>query len=152
MVRRRPAESGIAVLAALLVLLLVSLASALVMASLELRMRVVQQEARRVHLSALSDAAIAETVAELSRNRGYPGIPRRSFDDGWLESSVVDLGTGRRQVTARAGYGGWTETVQVEARFTPTSARILGWRRLAEESTPPVGSPRSPPLVPRHPP
>ena len=110
--RRR--EEGHALVLALFTLLLVSLATALVATGITLRMHSVQRGTVAAQVTAIEDAAIAETLARLSASDSFSGIPRRDFGTGWLSSQVerngsrarlyivVQVGEQQRQTTITA--------------------------------------------------
>ena len=54
----------------------------------QLRMRIVREDAETVILSGLSDAAVAEAVANLAASAYYSGSPEHTFGDGKIASTV----------------------------------------------------------------
>lgn len=123
-------EAGFALPAVLLAVLLLSIALALVAASLQLRISLVRREAQSLTLTALSDAALAETVAWISQDPTYGGVPPRGFGGGRLRSEVRLLSPGRYEVVATATYAGRTRTVEAEVARPPgATARVVRWRR-----------------------
>lgn len=141
---RRRGQVGSALLTALLVLLLVSIALAILAASLQLRMRLARQEAETVNLVALTDGALAETLAHLHAEPGFRGAPEHPLGRGRVKSQVTALGMGLYTVVATATYAGKERSVQAEvvrAEGTKRDAlgqprpvvwvRVTSWRRLA---------------------
>ena len=128
MVRRR--ERGYALLAAVLVVFLLSIALALLGASLQLRMRLVREEGKTVILGALSDAAVAEAVANLAQSASYSGSSEHELGGGRIGSKVEPQGTGIYNVVATATFGGRKRVVQAEVVREPGMARVRFWRRL----------------------
>jgi Tfp pilus assembly protein PilV len=127
-------DDGFALPGALLALLLLSVALALVAASLQLRMRLVLRESRSLTLTALSDAALAETLARLSEDAAFRGAPEHAFGAGSLKSEVRPLSAVRFEVTATAGYAGRKRVVEADVVRPPgETARVVRWRALAEE-------------------
>jgi type II secretory pathway pseudopilin PulG len=122
-------EDGFALLVALVVLLLVSIALALVAAALQIRMRLVRQEAQTVRLMALSDAALAETLASLTYNPDFDGVAEQAFGGGRIASAVRPLGSSRYEVLAVALYAGKERAVDAEVVRTPLGARVVRWER-----------------------
>ena len=123
-------EDGFILPAVLLAILLLSIGLALVATSLQLRRGMVRREARSVTLTALSDAALAETLARLSQDPYYDGVPERDFGGGRLRSTVRFLSPGRYEVVATALYAGQERTVEAEVSRPPGSpARVVRWRR-----------------------
>ena len=82
----RRGEAGFGLLMALMVLFLVSIALALLGGSLQLRMRLVREDAETVILTALSDAAVAEAVAHLAQDPNYPGESAHDFGHGKIST------------------------------------------------------------------
>jgi len=125
-------ESGYALLTALLVIFLLSIALSLLAASLQLRMRIVREDAETVILSGLSDAAVAEAVANLAASGYYySGSPEHTFGDGKITSTVEPESPGLYNVVATATYAGRKRAVEVEIFRAPGVARVRRWRRLA---------------------
>jgi type II secretory pathway pseudopilin PulG len=130
MVSRRHREAGFALPTVLLAVLLLSIALALIAASLQLRMRLVRREAQALTLSALSDAALAETLARLTQNAYYLGVGERPFGGGSLKSEVRFRSPGRYEVVATATYAGRERTVVAEVVRPPgASAQVVRWKR-----------------------
>ncbi len=128
MVRRR--DDGFALAAVLLAILLLSIGLALVAASLQLRMRLVRREAQSVTLTALSDAALAETLAELSKDAYHHGVREHGLGPGRLRSEVRFLSPGRYRVVATATYAGRERIVEAEVlRPAGGAPQVLRWRR-----------------------
>jgi hypothetical protein len=123
-------EAGFGLLGALMVLFLLSVALALLAGSLQLRMRLVREDAQTVILTALSDGAVAEAVANLAQNADYPGAPEHDFGQGKIATRVESLGPGLFDVVATATYSGRTRTVEAEVFRAPGIARVRRWRRL----------------------
>ena len=128
MSRRR--ESGFALLSALLVIFLLSIALGLLAASLQIRLRLVREDAESVILTALSDAAVAEAVANLARSASYSGSPEREYGGGKIASQVTQLSPGIYKVTATAAYSSRRREVEAEVVRAPGTARVRRWRRL----------------------
>lgn len=135
--RRRPGgkgESGSALLAALAVALLLGIALDLVAASLALRMRELRREQRVAELDALADAALAETLAELSRSGAFSGVDRHAFAGGELSSEVERISSGPLavyRVTATGSRDGWTRSVEARVERSLTGTRVTSWALLA---------------------
>ncbi len=125
--RRR--ERGYALLSAVLVVFLLSIALALLGASLQLRMRLVREEGKTVILGALSDAAVAEALANLAQSASYSGAPEHELGGGRIGSQVEPLGAGIYDVVATASFGGRRRVVHAEVVREPGVARVRFWRR-----------------------
>lgn len=128
--RGRTGQKGHALVTALFVLLLVSLAVALVAASMDSAMRGVRHELRSLKLTALTDAAVAEAMARLADSPGFTGQPAHPFGGGTLGSEVTKTGDTTWRIQAWARHGGITRTVRVDVRQTVRGYAISGWRRV----------------------
>jgi hypothetical protein len=132
MVRRRP--TGQALLVALIILLLVVSAATTVALHFGFRARLVSQESRRIHLVAMTDAAIAESLARLQQSSGYRGMAQREFDGGTITSTITSLPGNRRQILASAHYRGWDRQVRVQVRLTTGALELEGWTSVPRHS------------------
>lgn len=126
---RRARERGYALLVTLVVIFLLSIALALLASALQIRMRLVRQEAQTLKLIALSDAVLAETLASLTYDPDFSGVTEQSFGGGTIASTVRPLGTNRYEVLATAVYAGKQRAVDAEAVRTPQGARVVRWER-----------------------
>lgn len=123
-------DRGFVLASVLMAILLLSIGLALVAASLQLRMGLVRREARSVTLTALSDAALAETLAELSEDAHFPGVPEHALGPGRLRSEVRLVAPHRYEVVATAVHAGRERTVEAEVlRPIGAPARVVRWRR-----------------------
>ena len=122
-------EPGYALLAALVVLLLVSISLAILATALQIRMRLVRQETEALQLGALSDAALAEALFNLTYNTGFLGNPEHAFGQGCIASQVQTLGPDRYRVLATGVYAGQRRTAEAEVVRTVGGARVVRWRR-----------------------
>ncbi|HKV11724.1 MAG TPA: hypothetical protein VJ725_26495 [Thermoanaerobaculia bacterium] len=130
MVRPR-GPSGYALITALLVLLLVSVSLSLLAASLHLRMRLVKQEADTVHLGALTDGVLAETLASLYVQPDFQGVAEHPLGRGKVKSQVTSVGLGQYVVVATTKYAGKERSARAEVSRTETTERdALGRPRL----------------------
>ena len=127
----RRAEAGQALVLALTVVLLLAAAFGLVAGFLVSRMNAARDDSRRTVLLALSDAAVAESVAHLAASPVYPGLEERAFGGGTIASRVSRPAADLAVVRARASFEGRTLVVDVEVRLSddlpPTT---VGWRRV----------------------
>ena len=130
MVRACQGERGYALLAALVVLLLVSISLAILATALQIRMRLVRQEAEALQLGALSDAALAEALYNLTYNATFYGKEEHAFGPGGIASQVEKLGPNQYRVLATGIYAGQRRTVEAGVVRTPDrGARVVRWRR-----------------------
>jgi hypothetical protein len=129
--RARPAAggAGFALLVALIVTFLVSVALSLVGLSLAVRMRTAREEARATTLNALCDAAVAETLAGLSSGQAR-GIGEHPFGSGTIGSQVQTVTPGHYRITATARFGGRTRTVLADVVRDDQGTRVVHWQRM----------------------
>jgi hypothetical protein len=128
--RRRPAaDSGFALLVALLVVFLVAVALSLIGLSLALRMRMAREEAHSTTLTALCDAALAEALAGVAAGQ-VGGIGTHPFGTGSIGSQVETTGTTQFLVTASASFGGRSRRVQAVVIKDAQGTRVVHWQRL----------------------
>lgn len=125
-------DGGYALLTAVFTIFLLSIALALLAASLHLHMRLVQEEDRNLHLRALSDAALAETLYNLRYDAHFDGVAERPFGGGAIRSYVTFVAQPSHfRVRATATYAGRQRTVEAEVFRTPTEISVVRWRRVA---------------------
>jgi type II secretory pathway pseudopilin PulG len=127
--RRNPQEQGAALLVALVVLLLVSISLAILATALQIRMRLVRQEAEALQLGALSDAALAEALYNLTYDADWEGKDEHPFGPGGIASEVEKLGPDHYRVLATGIYAGQRRTVEAEVVRTFRGARVVRWKR-----------------------
>lgn len=114
---------------ALVVIALMTTALGLLASSMQLGMWEVRREMGTVSLVALTDAAIAETLAELSADESFAGLREYAFGGGLISSEVVRLGQGRVEIRSRAAFGERHREQRVEVRLTGGGPVVLGLRR-----------------------
>lgn len=122
--RAHDAEGGFALLLALFVTLVASAAMMLGASALKVEFDETRAEAIRIRLDAMVDAAIAESLAD----RDLPGLSRRPFADGWIESEVERLPGGRARIHAVAGLGTRVQDAEVDVVVGVAGPRVLAWR------------------------
>ena len=130
MVRVRRGNRGYALLAALVVVLLVSISLAVLATALQIRMRLVRQENEALQLGALSDAALAEALYNLTYDAEFSGKEEHPFGAGAIVSEVEKLGVDRYLVRATGTYAGQRRAVEAEVVRTYLGARVVRWRRV----------------------
>lgn len=124
-------QTGHALLVAMIILLLVASAVTMVAAHFGFRARLMSQEARRIHLIALTDAAIAESLANLNQSGSYAGVPEREFGGGTIGSEITSLPDSRRQILATAQYRGWRRLAQVRVEIQTAGPVVETWSSLS---------------------
>lgn len=128
--RARRSDRGYALLAALVVLLLVSISLAILATALQIRMRLVRQEAEALQLGALSDAALAEALYNLTYDAEWAGNPEHPFGPGGIASQVEKLAPDQYRVLATGIYAGQRRTVEAQVRRGYKGARVVRWARV----------------------
>ena len=125
----RTSEHGSALVFALAALTLIAITIGAVAAELQSRGAGVVLEERVVRVTALSDAAMAETLAELAENgAAFPGVTVRRFEGGTISSSVRPLGAWEVEVTAVGRRDDWQAVVSARV-WVKDGVRILWWQR-----------------------
>jgi len=123
----RSRESGIALIVALLLLVLVTMSLLAVAGYVQGRVNAFQVEQRTVILTALADAAMAETLAGLQEDEDFEGIDRRQFGAGSIASTVVRSQPSTVEVMARGRITGWQATIEARVELTPAGPRVASW-------------------------
>ena len=122
-------QRGSALVFALATLTLGAITVAAVTAELQSRGAGVGIEERSVRLTALSDAAMAETLAELSTSgAAFAGVPERPVDGGIMSSRVRPIGEWEAEVVAIGSRDGWASTIRARV-FLEGGPRVLWWQR-----------------------
>jgi hypothetical protein len=124
----RAGEGGQILILSLLVVVLLTSALLLIAAALQARMKAVRREAAAVRLTALADAALAETLARLAAHAGAAGLPERPFGEGLIASEVHPAPDDCLTVVARAEYQGRRRIVEARVRPTVLGPVVLDWR------------------------
>ena len=122
-------ERGSALVFALATLTLIAITIAAVTAEIQTRGAGVVIEERAVRLTALSDAAMAETLAELSdKGIAYAGIAERRVEGGTMTSSVRVISAWEVEVLAVGSRNGWSSVIRakVSLQYGP---KVVWWQR-----------------------
>jgi len=137
----RPSEQGSALVFALAALTLIAITIGAVTAELQSRGAGVVLEERAVRVTALSDAAMAETLAELaSGGQTFKGVDGRRLEGGTISSSVRPLGAWEVEVTAVGRRDDWHAVVTARV-WVKDGARVLWWQRTQGPVAPPKQEP-----------
>jgi hypothetical protein len=128
-VRDRCGECGVALVFALATLTLVAITVAAVAGALRSRGSAVTLEERSVRVTALCDAAVAETLAGLAEGGAtYRGISERGFPGGSISSTVRPLGEWEAEVVAVGRRAGWQMTARLHV-LHHGAPRVQWWQR-----------------------
>jgi hypothetical protein len=114
---------------ALLVVAVMAVAVLLVFRHLQLRTSAVRLDERQIHLVALTDAAMAETMAGLSAGRSFGGVRPRGFDGGEISSTVTSSGRHTVAVQAIGRSRGWRGVLSARVVLEEDGPRIVSWSR-----------------------
>ena len=121
-------ERGSALVFALGALTLVAITVVVVAAEVQSRAAGVVLDERSVRLVALSDAAMAETMAELAAKKTFGGISERPFQGGSIASTVRSAGAWEVEVTAIGRRHDWSSTLVARVNIK-NAPRVLRWKR-----------------------
>lgn len=132
----RSSERGVALVFALATLTLVAITVAGVAAELQSRGAGVVIEERSVRLTALSDSAMAETLANLAdKGIAYAGVVERRVEGGAMSSQVRAMGEWEVEVVAIGSRDGWSSTIRARVHLLG-GPRVLWWQRTQGPSGP----------------
>lgn len=125
---RNSRESGVALIFAIVALTIVAFMVAIVAASIQPRITTHNQLERTVKLTALVDAAMAATLAELADDPYHPGVPEATLGDGVMSSTVSKVSLHEVEVVAVGATRGWRATIvaRVNIEYGP---RVIRWHR-----------------------
>ncbi len=122
-------ERGSALVFALATLTLIAITIAAVTAEIQTRGAGVVIEERSVRLTALSDSAMAETLAELSdKGIAYAGIAERRVEGGTMSSSVRVVSAWEVEVLAVGSRNGWGSVIRAKVSLH-SGPRVVWWQR-----------------------
>ncbi len=137
----RSREEGSALLLALVAAYLVAVTVLLVAGFLQMRIETHRLADRDVQLAALSDAAMAETLASLADDQHFTGISQRPFGNGFIASTVTGTGPHRVQIEATGWWGAWQAIIEAEVDMMTHKPRVLSWRSSRSQAgTPTTGT------------
>jgi hypothetical protein len=126
--RTRRADSGQALVFALLVLVLASIAAAFVAEDLALRERELQEEGVRMHVRALLDGALADALARIADNHAVRHEER--WGGGITSVDAETLSGNRVQLVVRAEYAArWGEVEAIVQKSLTAPPQVVSWHR-----------------------
>ena len=122
-------DQGVALVFALAALTLVALTIAVVAAEIGSRGAGVVLEERSVRTTALSDWAMAETLAEVAHNgHAFQGLAEREVAGGTIASTVRLMGEWEVEIVAVGVRNDWQSTITARVSFL-TGPRVVWWQR-----------------------
>lgn len=125
---RAKRESGVALIYAIIALAIVAMMVAVVAASLQPRIVTHTHLERTVRLTALVDAAMAATLAELAVDRADAGVEETALGDGLMSSTATRVSLHEVEVVAVGQTRGWRAVVvaRVDVENGP---KVIRWHR-----------------------
>jgi hypothetical protein len=118
-----------ALVIALLATFLVAVSVLLIASYLQIHTNAFHLEHRNLQLTALTDAVMAETLANLAADRHFTGVERRPYATGTITSTVKALSPNRVHITATAWYGSWTASLEAEVSTSGPAPKVIRWHR-----------------------
>jgi len=110
-------------------LTLIAITIAAVTAEIQTRGAGVVIEERSVRLTALSDAAMAETLAKLSdEGLVFAGIAERRVEGGTMSSSVRKISASEVEVLAVGSRNGWGSVIRARVSLH-NGPKVVWWQR-----------------------
>ena len=122
-------QRGSALIFALFTLTLVAITMAAVAAEIRSRSVGVMLAERNVRVTALCDAAMAESLAELAeKGTGFFGITEREIAGGTISSTVRPMGEWEAELVAIGKRNDWQATIQARVSLHG-GPRLMWWKR-----------------------
>lgn len=123
-------RNGFALLLALGIAFLIAVGVVALSRSLDVHSDTYLLEVRTIKLRALTDAALAEAVAQLDATSSRRGISSHNLADGTIESTVTVQGGGAYRVVGTGHWRSWTAWVTADVRIDRDGrAWITRWER-----------------------
>jgi type II secretory pathway component PulK len=124
----RHRERGVALVFAMIALAVVALMVMVVAAGIQPRITSHEHLERTVRLTALVDAAMAATLAELAVDPGDTGVDERRLGEGVMSSTVTQVGEHEVEVVAVGRTRGWRAVVTARVNLEH-GPRVLRWTK-----------------------
>jgi hypothetical protein len=122
-------ERGVALVVALLMMVLVTMSLLLVAKNLQNRVDGFKVDRRSVHLAALADAALAESLARLGENPGLTSVVEHDFGGGRIGSEISGVSGGTLTIRAYGRLRGWRAMIRAQVFVDRHGPRVLSWTR-----------------------
>lgn len=132
----RPDERGAALLLVLFALVVAWTAALLFALALAIELRSAREDQRRLRLTLLADAALAEALAALALDPYSTGVAWQEFGGGEIGAEIGGIDDLERTVVARARSGGAERTVVATVVVSAWGPTVAAWRSLG---TRPIG-------------
>ena len=121
-------ESGVALIFAIVALAIVAFMVVVVAASIQPRITTHIHLERTVRLTALVDAAMATTLAELAVDRFDSGFVERTLGEGSISSAVTQVSLYEVEVVVQGRARGWRATLVARVNVE-NGPRVMRWHR-----------------------
>jgi len=121
-------ERGSALLLALGTILVTSMAILLVAGMIQTRRVSFDLQRRNIMLTALVDAAMAETLAGLDQDPTFSGVPEHSLGRGLVSSRVFYVKPKIRRLEATGRVRAWTATIEARILVGASHPIIQEWQ------------------------
>ena len=125
-------DRGSGLIVAILACALIGSAVMLLSQDLNDRQRIFRLKARIVTLDNMSDAAFAETLAELANDPGFTGMALRAIGQGVIWSRVTPILPDEASVIAEAEFDGWRCVLEARVALDDKGPKVLQWNRYTE--------------------
>lgn len=121
-----------ALIFALVALAIVAFMVAVVAASIQPRITTHNHLERTVRLTALVDAAMATTLAELAVDRYDSGFEEQDLGEGTISSVVTQIGLHEVEVVAESSARDWRAVVVARVNVE-NGPRVMRWHRFQSQ-------------------
>jgi len=125
---RSSRESGVALIFAIVALAIVAFMVAVVAASLQPRIITHTHLERTVRLTALVDAAMAMTLAELAVDRHASGVGDMILGDGVMSSTATQVSLHEVEIVAVGQTRNWRSVVVARVNVE-NGPKVIRWHR-----------------------
>lgn len=120
-------QRGSALMLALGTIIVTSMAVLLVAGMIQTRRISFDLQKRNIMLSALADAAMAQTMAGIDKDENFSGFQEHSLGSGSISSSVSWTNPKSRRVVATGRHQGWKAVIEARVRLEAAGPVILEW-------------------------
>lgn len=128
----RSSERGSALIMAILAAALIGTAVMLLSQDLNDRQRLLRHKVRKITTGHLCDAVFAETLAELSNDPDFSGVPFRQVEQGVIGSLVNIESAEMISISAEAEFDGLRSILEAEISVDDVGLRVERWDRYFE--------------------
>jgi hypothetical protein len=126
---RRRAERGFSLMLVIFMILILGLAIGLLHGLLSSRVGAYRQQSRRATLRALGDGAMAATLAHLSAQPFYRGLPEERLGEGKISTDVSPRPHHTVHVSTTARIPGWIQHIEADVDLAAGQPVVTTWLR-----------------------